>query len=122
MARKKAEAEVIKTSEAVRVDGSKRLHTAEMRRRELAQIYKNQRKIPVNISPLYKPHFGDTLTITINGITTVIPCDGKTYHLPQTFATEALARVAKTNEIMERSNKMSDITSNFEQAPGELTL
>lgn len=98
------------------------LQQAEMRRKALAKEFAEQDSVPVSISPLYKPHFGNTMTVSINGIAVVIPCDGRTYKVPESFAAEALARVNKIDRILEKKNRMKDVRSNFERSPGELMI
>ncbi len=95
---------------------------AEIRRRTLAEEYRKQEKIPVSISPLYKPYFGKVMTITINGISCAVPVDGKTYNLPKVFAEEVNARKYKQDRLIEKKKSMSNVQSNFESSPGELTL
>lgn len=98
------------------------IQSAEMRRKELAKVFASQEKIPISISPLYKPHFGNSMTVSINGILVVIPCDGLTYRVPKAFATEALGRIRKIDRILEKKNRMKNISSNFERTPGELSI
>lgn len=95
---------------------------AEHRRKQLAKEFSEQEKVPVSISPLYKPHFGSSMTVSINGIAIVIPCNGKTYRVPEAFALEAMARISKIDKIVEKKNRMKDVSSNFERNPGELTF
>lgn len=112
-----------KTTNEVKVssgDSEKALQSVELRRRGLAKVYKSERKIPVAVAPLYKPYFGESMVVTINGITVAIPCNGKTYELPESFACAALTRINKTNEIIEKGKKMANISGNFEKSPGEL--
>lgn len=112
MANKKKEA---LTEGAVRV-------TDTQRRRELAKYYKEEEKKPVSISPLYKPHFGTCMMVTINGIGISVPCDGKVYNIPKTFANEVQARISKIDMILEKKNRMKDVTRNYETTPGELNF
>lgn len=98
------------------------VQTAEHRRKQLAKEFSKQEKMPVSISPLYKPHFGNSMTVSINGIAVVIPCDGRTYRVPRAFAVEALGRISKIDKILEKKNRMKNVSSNFERNPGELTF
>lgn len=98
------------------------LHQTELRRRELVHVYKSQDKVAVSVSPLYKPYFGSALTVSVNGIAIVIPCDGKTYMIPKTHAAEALGRIYKTDQIIEKKRRMKDVSSNFERNPGDLSF
>lgn len=102
------------------VDSS--LQQTELRRRELVHVYKSQDKVAVSVSPLYKPYFGSSLTVSVNGIAIVIPCDGRTYMIPKTHAAEALGRIYKTDQIIEKKRRMKDVSSNFERNPGDLSF
>lgn len=98
------------------------LQKTELRRRELVHIYKSEDKVAVAISPLYKPYFGSSMTVSVNGIAIVIPCDGKTYMVPKTHAAEALGRIYKTDQIIEKKQRMKNVSGNFERNPGDLSF
>lgn len=115
MANKKTEADIEKTTQ-------QSVGQAEIQRRKLAAYYNKQDKIPVSISPLYKPYFGKVMTVTINGISCAVPVDGKTYKIPRAFAQEVEARKYRQDELLEKKKGMSDVQNNFESSPGELTL
>lgn len=96
------------------------VQSVEMRRRSLLQHYKKEEKIPVNISPMYAKYFGKVMTVAIQGITVAIPCDGKTYKITKSHATEALSRLRKIDASITRKERMRDITNNVEHTPGEI--
>lgn len=95
---------------------------AEAGRRELGVKFRNEEKVPVSISPLYKPYFGKVMTVTINGISCAVPVDGKSYLVPKSFADEVEIRKFRQDELMEKSKKLADVQNNFETSPGELPL
>lgn len=105
---------------AVAKASEKSLQAVEMKRRSLLKTYKEEDKLSVSISPLYKPYFGASMTVSVNGISVIIPCDGKTYKIPKTHAVEALGRIAKIDLMIDRGKKMKDVTSNVESTPGEI--
>lgn len=109
------EAEVIKEPKEV-----PNVQSVEMKRRALLDTYKNEDKLAVNISPMYAKYFGNTMTVSINGITIAIPCNGKTYRVPKTHAIEALSRIRKVDASITRKQRMQDIVNNLEVTPGEL--
>ncbi len=115
MANKKLEAEITKES-------NKNVAEAEAERRKLSEFFKKQEKVPVSISPLYKPYFGKVMTVTINGISCAVPVDGKTYKIPESFAEEVEIRKFRQDKLFEKKKHMSDIQNNFESSPGELEL
>jgi hypothetical protein len=94
----------------------------EKERKQLAVSLKKQEKVPIQISPLYQPYFGKVHTVTINGISVAIPCDGKTYMVPKTFAEEAKIRIFKQDQLIQKKNRLGDVSNNFENSPGELNL
>ena len=96
------------------------VQNAELRRRSLIKTYKDEKLIPVSVPPLYKPYFGESMVVTINGITIAIPCNGRTYNIAESFACEVLTRINKTNEIIEKGKSMANVIGNFEKSPGEL--
>ncbi len=115
MAKTKSEAELNKV---IRDEHLK----VQARKKELLEIYRNEEKVAVHISPMYRPHFGNVLILTVNGITVGVPVDGNAYKIPKTFAEHVSARVAKVDAIIKKTNQMADIKSNFESSPGELEL
>lgn len=113
MAKVKEEATVTNVAE-------KSLQAVELRRRSLAKTYKDEKKISVSVSPLYKAYFGASMTVDLNGFSVVIPCDGRPYKVPESFALEAKSKVAKVDLMIERGKKLRDVTSNLESTPGEI--
>ncbi len=115
MATKKSEAKAVRESDVA-------VANAERDRKALAKSFKEQEKVPVQISPLYRPYFGRVMTVTINGVSVAIPCDGKTYYVPKTFAEEAKVRIFKRDRLIQKKNRLGDVSNNFETSPGELNL
>lgn len=109
------EAQIIKESD-------NNVTKAEAGRRSLGEKFRKEEKVPVSISPLYKPYFGKVMTVSINGISCAVPVDGKTYKVPKSFAEEVNVRKFRQDELMEKTRKMSDVQNNFETSPGELAL
>lgn len=103
-------------------DSNKAVAEGERARRELAKVFKGQKKVPVSIPPLYKPYFGRVMTVFLNGVSIAIPCDGKTYEVPASFAEEIQIRIDNQNELIQKKSKLSDVSNNFETSPGALNL
>lgn len=93
---------------------------AETRRRALADVYKAEPLVPVTISPTYKPHFGSSMSVAINGLLVVVPCDGRVHMIPETFATEVKARIMKIDTIALKQDAMQNVVGNEESSPGAL--
>jgi hypothetical protein len=111
-----AEAPVVKKAASNRGD----VQSVELQRRALLRHYKDEETIPVNISPMYAKYFGKVMTVSIQGITVAIPCDGKTRRYNKTHAIEALSRVRKIDASITRKERMKNIANNIESTPGEL--
>lgn len=108
------------------VELNKQIHseymTTQARKKELLKIYRDEEKVSVHISPMYRPYFGNVMIMTVNGITIAVPVDGTVHNVPKTFAEHIAARIAKTDAIIKKTDNMANITNNFEHNPGELEL
>ena len=90
------------------------------RKRKIAERYKNEPKKGVVISPLYAPYFGARLSVTLNGILVVVPVDGQTHEIPQSFADEVKSRIMAVDATIKKASKLSNISNNSESYAGEL--
>lgn len=100
---------------------------AESRKLDLAQknlvnVYKSEDKVPVRVAPAYAKYFGKVMRVAINGISVAVRCDGNTVHLPKSFATEVLRRMAEMDKYDLRRQKMAKVERNFETSPGQLNF
>lgn len=91
-------------------------------RKALAEEYRREPKKSVMVAPMYAPYFGKVMHIMINGISIAVPCDGRPYDIPQTFAGEVFRRINAINDQQSKAKRYSDVNSNIEGAPGELAL
>jgi len=98
------------------------LMNAELRRKQLLGKYRIQEKVPMYLSPMYRPYFGNVMRVMINGISIFFKVDGTVQLVPKDFADEITARRMAVDAILTKQNRMANIPSNFESAPGELTL
>ena len=94
----------------------------DMRRKRLAKRYENEEKVSVMVAPMYAAHFGRVMRISVNGIETAIPCDGKPYKLPETYAREVQRRLRAINEQAEKQSRYANVAKNVESSPGALEL
>lgn len=101
---------------------NKAVAEAEKDRKALAKSMREQELVPISISPLYRPYFGRTMAVTINGASVYIPCDGKTYKVPKVFANEIKVRISNQDELFAKKRRLSDVSNNFESSPGELRI
>lgn len=88
----------------------------------LANKYRSEEKVAVQVSPLYRPYFGNVMKVCINGISIYMPIDNTVHQVPKTFADEIYSRVMAIDSIMKKQDKMANITGNLESTPGELPL
>lgn len=111
------------TSEtSVMLQAHKDLTSAEARRKSLINTYKNEPKVSVYLSPMYRPYFGNIMTVTVCGISIRFKVDGSKQDVPATFADEIERRRLAIDQIIKKQKRMADITQNIESNPGDITL
>ncbi len=98
------------------------LQNAEKRRRKLLDYYKAEERVPVYVSPMYRPYFGNVMQVMINGISISFKVDGTTQRVPKSFADEIEARRCAIDEILKKQEKMANDQENVETSPGEIAL
>lgn len=98
------------------------LLTAEKRRKMLLQTYREEARVPMYLSPMYRPYFGNVMTVSVNGISIFFKVDGSVQQVPKTFADEIAARRLSIDAMLNKQNRMADIANNAEKSPGELAL
>lgn len=106
----------------VMVQANRELTRAEQRKKELHILYKNEEKVPMYLSPMYRPYFGNVMRVMINGISIFFKVDGSTQLIPKTFADEIVTRRLAIDKILTRQSRMANIPQNNENSPGELNL
>lgn len=94
----------------------------EQKRKSLVNIYRNERKVPVTISPFYAAYLGRVVRVSVNGIIVDIPADGQTYSINKTHADHVVAKIKRIDAMIARQKKMGDVQNNIEFHPGELHL
>ena len=90
--------------------------------RRLVDYYKNEKKIPVQGSPMYRPYFGNNMPIILNGIAIFVPLDGQQYEIPESFAAIFFDRISRIDEQINMRKKMAAISDNVEAYAGERNL
>ena len=93
-----------------------------MKRKALGAVYAAEPKVAIMVAPMYEAHFGRIMNVSINGINCAVPCDGKPYNIPESFAAEVQARLRAINEQQAKQKRFSEIGRNNETSPGELKL
>lgn len=92
------------------------------KQKNLINVYKNEKKVPVRIAPSYAKYFGRVMRVSINGISIAVRCDGSTIELPESFAAEVLRRMTEMDKYENKLNKMSRYQDNLESRPGQLNF
>ena len=103
-------------------NASKALREAQDYKKVLRDTYKEETKVPMYLSPMYRAYFGNVMRVMINGISIYFKVDGSTQVIPQTFADEITRRRMAVDNMLAKQNRMADVTKNYEGAPGELKL
>ena len=98
------------------------LKAATNRKKELLNLYRDEEKVPMYLSPMYRAHFGNVMNVSINGITIFFKVDGTTQLVPKTFAEEIGRRRVAVDSMLSKTTRMADLPNNVEQTPGELKL
>ena len=89
---------------------------------ENAQQLKAEKKRPVTLAPMYQAYFGETMTVTLNGLSIYVPVNGRTYQVPKSYAQIIQERRRRVDEHILRAQRLSNVQSNFERTAGELVL
>lgn len=109
-------------SERVEKSVEAKTRELDLAQKNLVNVYKNEKKVPVRVAPSYAKYFGRVMRVAINGISVAVRCDGSTVSLPESFAAEVLRRMSEMDKIELRQSKMANVTRNFESSPGQLNF
>lgn len=117
----KRESTVVDT-QAANLELSKKVNALEETRRSVADTYKNEKKVAVQGSPMYRPYFGNNMPIIINGVAIYVPLDGQQYEIPESFAAVFLDRISRVDEQIRVRKQMASVSENSESYAGEKSL
>jgi hypothetical protein len=107
---------------AIMLEANKKLTEAQAQRKKLHLHYRSEDKVPMYLSPMYRPYFGNVMRVMINGISIFFKVDGSTQTIPKTFADEIVSRRMAVDSMLTRQGRLANITQNTESSPGELNL
>lgn len=107
---------------AMNAELSAKVNSRQTQNRRLVDVYKNEPKVPVQGSPMYRPYFGNNMPIIINGIAIYVPLDGQQYEIPESFAAVFLDRISRIDEQINMRKRMSAVSENIEAYAGERDL
>ena len=117
----KRESTVVDT-QAANLELSKQVNALEETRKSVAVTYKNEKKVAVQGSPMYRPYFGNNMPIIINGVAIYVPLDGQQYEIPESFASVFLDRISRVDEQIRVRKQMASVSENSESYAGEKSL
>lgn len=117
----KRESTVVDT-QAANLELSKKVNALEETRKSVAVTYKNEKKVAVQGSPMYRPYFGNNMPIIINGVAIYVPLDGQLYEIPESFAAVFLDRISRVDEQIRVRKQMASVSENSENYAGEKSL
>lgn len=109
-------------TQAANLELSKKVNALEETRRSVADTYKNEKKVAVQGSPMYRPYFGNNMPIIINGVAIYVPLDGQQYEIPESFAAVFLDRISRVDEQIRVRKQMASVSENSESYAGEKSL
>lgn len=102
------------------LQSDRELRTASERRLRLAEKYRTEKKVPVSIAPSYAARLGRVANIIVNGCSVCVPCDGRTYEIPKTFAASLKRKLRNVDILEARGKALSNIANNVESFAGQL--
>lgn len=109
-------------TQAANLELSKKVNALEETRKSVAITYKNEKKVAVQGSPMYRPYFGNNMPIIINGVAIYVPLDGQQYEIPESFAAVFLDRISRVDEQIRVRKQMASVSENSESYAGEKSL
>lgn len=115
-------AEPVVDTAAMNADLNAKVTALQQKNRSLVSYYKNEKKVPVQGSPMYRPYFGNNMPIILNGIAVFVPLDGQQYEIPESFAAIFMDRISRIDEQINMRKRMSAISDNIEAYAGERDL
>ena len=110
------------TVDTVEAKAARHYNELELKRKNLVSKYREEKKVPVTISPFYAPYLGKVVRVSVNGIIVDIPADGQTYSINKTHADHIVNKIKRIDAMIARQKRAGDISNDFEHAPGELHL
>ena len=107
---------------AMTADNNQSVNALEKKRLSLVEKYKAEKKYKVKGAPAYQAHFGNVMSIVINGVLITVPLDGRSYEIPESFAQVFNSRIRQIDNMALQQEALADITNNVENMPGEKDL
>jgi hypothetical protein len=109
-------------TEAVNNELNAKVNALEVQRKKVSEVYKKEKKVAVQGSPMYRPYFGNSMPIILNGVAVYVPLDGQQYEIPESFAAVFLDRISRIDEQINMRKQMAAVSENVETYAGEKSL
>ena len=114
---------ILNAAEIGMIEANREIATAAARKKELIRKYKQEKQVVTYVSPMYRPYFGNVMTVTINGISIRFPIDGSKQEVPATFADEIERRRRHVDNIEKKQKRMAAVKDNEDKGSiGSLSL
>ena len=114
---------ILNAAEIGMIEANREIATAAARKKELIRKYKKEKQVVTYVSPMYRPYFGNVMTVTINGISIRFPIDGSKQEVPATFADEIERRRRHVDNIEKKQKRMAAVKDNEDKGSiGSLSL
>ena len=107
---------------AMTADNNQNVNALEKKRLSLVEKYKAEKKYKVKGAPAYQAHFGNVMSIVINGVLITVPLDGRSYEIPESFAQVFNTRIRQIDNMALQQSALADVANNIESMPGEKDL
>lgn len=115
--------ENLNRADVAMIKQNREIAQASARRKELIKYYKSEKQVITYVSPMYRPYFGNVMTVTINGISIRFPVDGSKQEIPATFADEIERRRRNIDNIERKQKRMAAVRENEDKGSiGSLSL
>lgn len=115
-----APAMTAKNAEAVLFNSPKQRLIAAALKSQFRIKIRNEEQVPVTLAPSYRHPFGKVMCVRLHGHSIYVPCDGKTYNVPRSYAAIIHARRRAFDEQELKQERMAQVTNNNEQYAGQL--
>lgn len=90
------------------------LTKAQAKVQENMRDLKKSALVEVSMAPMYRPYFGNIMTVTLNNLSIYLPLDGRGYKIPRPYAAIVHARRRAVDDHVMRMERMADVQKNFD--------
>lgn len=97
---------------------SQQTRVVEANRKMLTSKFSKESKVPITISPSYRPYLGTVAMFSINGIAVYIPCDGRAHMVNTSHAALVYETLQKYDADTTRQQRLSNVSNNIDSEPG----